>query len=124
MYERNTNEGKRVRGESGDSSLHHGVPENKFGKTNISVPLGHGTPIITLEIERKWRRLIVATGSSVSILQPGVSRRNKREGSLRPIGVYGETLNVKGRQLVSFTLGKQKFNHMFGCVPTPPKQRN
>ena len=30
-YERNTHEGKRVRGESGDSSLHVGFPENAVG---------------------------------------------------------------------------------------------
>jgi len=39
--------------------------------------------------------------------------------SLRPFGVTGETLEVKGRQLVSFTLGEQKFDHMFLVCPLP-----
>ena len=119
-YERNTHEGKRVRGESGDSSLHLGVPENAVGKTNIAVLLEHGAPSITLEIEGKWRRLFVDAGSSVSILQPGVSRRDLRDTSLRPFGVTGKTLDVKGRELVSFTLGGQKFDHMFLVCPLPP----
>ena len=84
-----------------------------------SVLLEHGAPPITLEIEGKWRRLIADTGSSVSILRPVVSRRDMRDTSLRLLGVTGETLEVKGRQLVSFTLGGQKFDHMFLVCPLP-----
>jgi len=72
-----------------------------------------------LEIEGKWQRLIVDTGSNVSILQPGVSRRDLRDNSLRPIGVTGESLDVKGRQLVSFTLGGRKYDHIFLVCPLP-----
>jgi hypothetical protein len=64
-----------------------------------AVLLEHGASSIVLEIEGKWRRLIVDTGSSVSIFQPGVSRRDLRDTSLRPFVVTGETLDVKGRQL-------------------------
>jgi len=81
--------------------------------------LEHGTPSITLEIEGKWQRLIVDTGSNVSILQPGVSRRDLRDNSLRPFGVTGESLDVKGRQLVSFRLGGRKFDHRFLVCPLP-----
>jgi hypothetical protein len=42
-----------------------------------------------------------------------------RDTSLRLLGVTGETLEVKGRQLVSFTLGGQKFDHMFLVCPLP-----
>ena len=111
--------GKRVRGESEDSSLHLCAPENAVGKPEIAVLLEHGTPSITLEIEGKWQRLIVDTGSNVSILQPGVSRRDLRENPLRPFGVTGESLDVKGQQLVSFTLGGRKFDHMFLVCPLP-----
>jgi len=81
--------------------------------------LEHGTPSITLEIEGKWQRLIVDTGSKVSILQPGVSRRDLMDNSLRPFGVNGESLDVKDQQLVSFTLGERKFDHMFLVCPLP-----
>jgi len=58
-------------------------------------------------------------GSNISILQPGVSRRELRDTSLRPFGVTGETLDVKGRQLVSFMLEGRKFDHMFLVCPLP-----
>ena len=65
------------------------------------------------------RRLIVDSGSKVSILQPAVSRRDLRDSSLNPFGVTGKTLDVKGRQLVSFKLGGQKYEHMFLVCPLP-----
>jgi hypothetical protein len=55
----------------------------------------------------------------VSILQPGVSRRDLRDTSLRLLGVTGETLDVNGRQLFSFTLGGLKFDHTFLVCPLP-----
>ena len=36
-----------------------------------------------------------------------------RDISLRPFGVTGETLDIKGRELVSFTLGGREFDHRF-----------
>ena len=39
--------------------------------------------------------------------------------SLRPFGVTGESLDVKFRQLVSFTLGERNFDHMFLVCPLP-----
>jgi len=111
--------GKRVRIESGDSYLQISVPENVLEKREIAVMLEHDTPSITLEIEGKWQRLIVVTGTNVSILQPGVSRGEFRDNSLRRFGVTGESLDVKGRQLVSFTLGGRKFDHMFLVCPIP-----
>jgi len=64
------------------------------------------------------RRLILETGSNVSILQPAVSLRDLRNNSVRPFGVTGENLHVKGRQLVSFIPGL-KFAHMFLVCPLP-----
>jgi len=98
-----TKSGKRVRGESANSSFHLVVSGNAVGTSTIAVLLEHGAPSITLEIEGKLQRLIVDTGSNVSIHQPGVSRRDLTDTSLRPFGVTGKTLDVKGRQLVSFS---------------------
>jgi len=112
-HKANTKSGKRIRGESGSRSLHLGVPKNAVGKPTIAVVLEHGAPSITLEINGKYMRLIVDTGSKVSILQPGLSRRELRDPSLRPFCVTGETLDFKVRQLVSFTIVGRKFDHMF-----------
>jgi hypothetical protein len=63
--------------------------------------------------------LIIDTGSKVLILQPGVSRRDVRVTAVRPYGVTGETLDIRGQQLVSFVLGGRKFSHTFLVRPLP-----
>jgi len=65
------------------------------------------------------KRLIIDTGSKVSILQPGVSRRDVRVTVMKPYGVTGEALDIKGQQLVSFVLGRRKFTHTFLVCPLP-----
>ena len=42
-----------------------------------------------------------------------------RDTSLTQFSVTGEDLDIKGRQLVSFTLGGQKFDHVFLVCPLP-----
>ena len=66
--------------------------------------LERGTPSLTVDIEAA-RRLIVDTGSSVSILKPGVANSDRRATPLKPFGVTGKTLDVRGRQSVTFKLG-------------------
>ena len=51
------------------------------------------------------------TGSNVSILKPGVSSSDIKVSTLKPFGVTGETLDVKGRQTVTFALGGKEFKH-------------
>jgi len=53
-YKGKAEPGKRIREESGDSSLQFGVPENAVGKPEIAVLLEHGNPSLTLEIEGTW----------------------------------------------------------------------
>jgi len=52
-------------------------------------------------------------------LRSGVSQSDLRYNSLSPFGVTGESLDVNGRQLVSFTLGGRKFDHIFLVSPLP-----
>jgi len=66
-----------------------------------------------VRIEGEVRVLIIDTGSNISILQRGVSKSEVRLNDMRPYGVTGETLDVKGRQAVSFVLGGREFNHQF-----------
>jgi hypothetical protein len=110
--------GKRVRGESDDISLHLDAPEKAVTRLTVSVPLEQGSPTVSLEIEGKRKRLIIDTGSNVSIFQPGVSRRNVRDTAVRPYGVTGEALDIKGQQLVSFVLGGRKIQSHFWCAPS------
>jgi hypothetical protein len=85
----------------------------------ISVLLEHGSPTVSLEIEGKPKRVIVDTGSNVSILQPGVSQSGVNVTSIKPYGVTGEALNIRSQQHVSFVLGGQKLDHSFLVCPLP-----
>jgi len=71
-------------------------------------------------MEGKLRVLIIDTGSNISILQTGVSKSEVRHTDMRPYGVTGESLDVKGRQAVSFMLGGREFNQRFleSSLPT------
>ena len=71
------------------------------------------------QIEGRAKRLILDTGSNVSILQPGVSDCELQESPLKPFGVTGEALEVVGQQLVSFTLGGKGLRHTFLVCPLP-----
>jgi len=76
-------------------------------------------PSIMFEIEGRPKRLIIDTGSNVSILQPDVSDSEVKESLLKPFGVTGEALDIVGQQQVSFTLGGQRLNHSFLVCPLP-----
>jgi len=62
----------------------------------VTVAMEHGTPSIKADIEGVERSLNIDTGSDVSILQPGISCNALRSTTLRPHGLTGETLDVKG----------------------------
>lgn len=56
------------------SSLRLQTPENAVMAPSISVMLEYGTPSTSVAIEGVNRSLIVDTGSSISIMQSGISR--------------------------------------------------
>ena len=92
---------------------------NAVVRPAVSVALEHGNPSISLRIEREDRVTIIDTGSNISILQPGLSKSEIRQTDMRPYGVKGETLDVKGRQAVCFVLGGRKFNYQFLVCSLP-----
>jgi hypothetical protein len=55
----------------------------------------------------------------VSILQPGVSRSDIGVTAIKPYGVTGENLDIRGRQSVAFTVGKREYRHEFLVCPLP-----
>ena len=117
--QRNGTFGKRERGVEDDSSHRLTVPEKAVTVSKVTTDMEHGTPIIKADIEGVEWSLIVDTGSDVSILQPGISKASIRNTTLRPYGVSGETLDVKGRQTVSLSLGERKFDHTSLVCPLP-----
>jgi hypothetical protein len=101
------------------SSLSLNLVENALNKPSVSVLLEHGTPSILVDIEGMSRHLILDTGSNISILQPGISRHDIEVMSLKPCGVTGKVLNIKGRQSVSFEFDECRFEHEFLVCSLP-----
>ena len=95
------------------SSLSLNPVQYAVNKPSVSILLEHGTPSILVHLEGRSRRLILDTGSSVSILQPGISRRDVEVTNLKPYGVTGEVLDIKGRQSVSFELDKGIYIYIY-----------
>jgi hypothetical protein len=104
--------GKRQKGVKEDSSSRLEATVNAVIRPTVSVELERGTPSVAVKIGEE-RVMIIDTGSNISILQPGISTSVIRHTDMRPYGVTGETLDVKGRQAVSFVLGGCEFNHQF-----------
>ena len=48
-----------------------------------------------------------------------MSRRDVRFAAMKPCGVKGEALDIKGQQHVSFVLGGRKFSQTFLVCPLP-----
>jgi hypothetical protein len=86
--------------------------------------LERGTPSLIVEIEETKRRLIVDTGSNISILKPGVSNSDIMGTPLQHFGVTEENLDVKGCQTVTFMLGGNEFKHTFLVCPYGSRRPN
>jgi len=65
------------------------------------------------------RTLIIDTGSNVSILQPGISGSDVMVTNMKPYGVTGKELDIKGRQSVTFEFGGHEFRHTFLVCSLP-----
>ena len=77
----------------------------------------NGAPVVRSMIEGRPRVILVDTGSSISLIQPGVSASNLNQAIVTPFGVTGDELRVKGEQRVTFTVNGKEFVHVF-CVCT------
>ena len=99
--------------------MHLKAPENAAARSSVFMSLEQGTPTIAVEIEGVLRRLILDSGSNVSILQPGVSGSDVSVATVKPYGVTGEVLEIKGRQLASFHLNGHEFHHSFLVCTLP-----
>ena len=108
-----------MRDESEGSSLHLYSPENAVKSPTAPIVMEQGTPTVTVDIEGAQRDLILDTGSNISILQPEVSRSDERCTSIKPYGVTGETLEIRGQQTVSITLDGHEFKHQFYVCSLP-----
>ena len=81
--------------------------------------LDHSTPTVAVKIQGAERILIVDSGSSCSLLQPGVAEVPVESTTFEPFGVTGESLDIVGEQQVSFQMDRFTFNHSFLVCKLP-----
>jgi hypothetical protein len=72
-------------------------------------------PIVRAVIEGRPCTILLDTGSSISLIQPGVSVSGMSRASATPFGMTGDELSVRGEQLVTFTINGETYSHEF-CV--------
>jgi hypothetical protein len=75
------------------------------------VTLDHGTTTVAVKIQGADRILIVDSGSSCSLLQPGVTELPLESTTFEPFGVTVDNLDIVGEQQVLFQMVRVKFNH-------------
>jgi len=64
-------------------------------------------------IEGRPRTILVDTGSSLSLIQPGVCTSIVNSATVTPYGVTGDELRLKGEQRVTFTIKGETYTHDF-----------
>jgi hypothetical protein len=65
------------------------------------------------------RTFIVDTGSSISLIQPGVSSSEISDANVSPIGVTGANLGIEGEQEVEFSFRDWISRHKFYVCSLP-----
>jgi hypothetical protein len=73
----------------------------------------NGAPTIRAVVEGRPRVILIDTGSSISLIEPGVSAANLTRTNITPYGVTGDELQLRGEQLVHFTVNGQLHRHQF-----------
>jgi hypothetical protein len=73
--------------------------------------------MVEVTLEGKPRRLLLDTGSSLCLIQPGVSASTIQATGTNPVGITGDALPLQVEQLIQFTLGNKSYRQRFGeCV--------
>jgi hypothetical protein len=81
----------------------------------------NGEPVIRVRMLGRERHLIVDTGSSISLVQPGIWSSKLTRTNVTPFGVTGDGLNILGEQLLTLEVGDWRYSHRF-CVCSLPTQ--
>jgi hypothetical protein len=75
----------------------------------------HTTPIIRVNMDGHTRKFLVDTGSSLSLIQAGISPVTLTRAEVTPYVVTGDQLNFKGEQDLRYKINGQMYSHSF-CV--------
>ena len=80
--------------------------------------LDHGTPKVAVRILGA-ERIIVDSGSSCSLLQPGVAEVPLESTTFEPFGVTVDSQGIIGEQQVLFQMDRVTFSHSFLVCKLP-----
>ena len=100
-----------------DSASNLLSPEVAVNSLQIALDNLNGAPSIRVVVDGCPRIFLIDTGSSLSLIQPGVCSTQIDHATVIPYGVTGDELQVKGEQLVHFKIGGERYSHNF-CVCT------
>jgi hypothetical protein len=94
------------------SSLHSEYSLNAVSSEGlVKIPLVHGAPQVRVDIEGE-RSTVIDTGSSVSLIKPGVTNSPLRPTNRWPVSVAGDNLLIQGEQSKSFGINDCTFRHV------------
>jgi len=106
--------GKRVADGSHGSKFHRKLLARAVSNfVTVPVILHHGSPTVAVKIQGAKRNLIVDSGSSCSLLQPGVAEIPLESTTFETFGVTGDSLDIVGEQQVLFQMVRVTFSHSF-----------
>jgi hypothetical protein len=111
--------GKLLKGRSTDSDFLYQAPAKSVEILTVNIDMLRGAPTVRMNIAGFETEFIIDTGSSVSLIQPGVSGSEIKASSVLSIGVTGDPLQIKGEQEVKFGISGANFMHNFKVCPLP-----
>jgi hypothetical protein len=103
VSDRPGNDGSRGRARSlykGDSSITDSAERGNYHA--VRVEKLHSAPVIRVKVGRHVKQFLVDTGSSTSLIQPGVCLAKLTQAAFTLFGVTGKTLEVYGNQILKF----------------------
>jgi hypothetical protein len=73
----------------------------------------NSAPLIRATVDGRPQILLIDTGSSVSLIQPGVCSSKLRHSNVTPYGVTRDELQLRGEQYVKFGVKGQTYSQRF-----------
>jgi hypothetical protein len=107
--------GKLSGGRVEDSPPYPAVAPLAVRRRVLQIEMLNGAPVIRVHILGQARTLIVDTGSSISLVQPGVCSSKLTPTNITPFGVTGDGLKILGEQHLALEFGEWHYRHRF-CV--------
>ena len=73
--------------------------------------------LLEIEIEGKSHLVLVDSGTSLSVMKPGISSSELQPTQTAAKGITGNKLKTTGTQIITFWVGNKTFKHEFLIAP-------